>query len=151
MKIQLRSVQRQDATRLGVLLDQLGYPTDLDAVNERLDYWLDDPASFLLGADVDGELVGVAGLHILPFLEMTGKFGRLLALVVDDRRRSHGVGRQLVGVAEERARAAGCIRMEVSSSRRRDSAHRFYRSIGYDDTCGVSARFIKVLAAPTSG
>jgi hypothetical protein len=59
---------------LVVLLDQLGYPTTEAAVHERLDYWLDDPSSRLIGAEDDGDLIGVAALGVLPMLEVTGKF-----------------------------------------------------------------------------
>jgi len=149
MPIQLRPVRRQDAARLAVLLDQLGYPTDPAAAAERLDYWLGDPASFLLGAADGDELVGVAALHVCPILEVTGRFGRLVALVVDDRHRGQGVGRALVDAAEQRARDAGCLFMEVTSSRRRDRAHRFYRDLGYEDTCDRKARFTKSLAVTT--
>jgi GNAT superfamily N-acetyltransferase len=145
MIIQLRSARREDAARLVVLLGQLGYPTDLAAVQERLDYWLDDPSSQLLGAEDNGELVGVAALHFIPMLEVTGRFARLVALVVDDRCRGQGVGRQLVTAAEERAQNAGCVKLEVTSSRRRDRAHAFYRGLGYEDICATSARFIKPL------
>ncbi|MGW0433285.1 GNAT family N-acetyltransferase [Micromonospora sp. NPDC003197] len=151
MSIQLRPVDRDDAARLAVLLDQLGYPTDPADVNDRLDYWQGDPASFLLGAAVGDELVGVAALHVCPMLEVTGRFGRLVALVVDDRHRGQGVGRALVGAAEHRARDAGCLFMEVTSSRRRDRAHRFYQDLGYEDACGKKARFTKPLTVASPG
>jgi len=141
----LRAVRREDAARLVLLLDQLGYPTDLAAVQERLDYWLDDPSSSLIGADQEGELVGIAALHLIPMLEVTGRFARLVALVVDDRCRGQGLGRQLVTAVEERAQDAGCVKLEVTSSRRRDRAHAFYQALGYEDLCATSARFIKPL------
>jgi GNAT superfamily N-acetyltransferase len=128
-----------------VLLEHLGYPTDEAAVHQRLDYWLDDPSSWLIGAE-DGEtLVGVAALHVLPMLEVTGRFGRLVALVVDDRYRGRGVGGSLVSAAEEQARAAGCVLLEISSSRHRNRAHEFYQRLGYEDRCPSSARFAKYL------
>jgi GNAT superfamily N-acetyltransferase len=150
MAIHLRSVRRHDASRLAVLLGQLGYPTDAATVNERLDYWLDNPASFLIGAYDGVDLIGVAALHVCPVLEVTGRLGRLLALVVDDRYQGQGVGRSLVTAVEERARDAGCILTEVMSSRRRDRAHQFYRRLGYEDSCSFKARFTKVLAAQRS-
>jgi GNAT superfamily N-acetyltransferase len=146
MIIQLREVRREDAAQLVGLLDQLGYPTDLTAVHERLDYWLGDPSSSLLGAADNQGLVGVAALHLIPMLEVTGRFARLVALVVDDRYRGQGIGRQLVTAAEEQARAAGCVKLEVTSSSRRGQAHAFYRDLGYEDLCASSARFIKNLA-----
>ncbi|MFC6020662.1 GNAT family N-acetyltransferase [Plantactinospora solaniradicis] len=146
MAVQLRPVQRQDVPRLADLLAQLGYPADEAAVHERLDYWLDDPSSWLVGAYDDGDLIGVAGLHILPMLEVTGKLGRLLALVVDDRYRGRSVGQSLVTAAEEQARAAGCVQMEITSSRYRTRTHEFYQRLGYEDRCATKARFVKGLA-----
>ena len=146
MAIQLRPIRRQDAPRLAALLGQLGYPTTEAAVHERLDHWLDDPSSWLIGADDDGDLVGVAALHIMPMLEVTGKLGRLLALVVDERYRSRGVGQSLVTATEEQALAAGCAKMEVTSSRHRTRTYEFYKLLGYEDVCTLSARFVKSLA-----
>jgi len=144
--VQLRPVRRQDVSRLVVLLGQLGYPTTDAAVRERLDHWLDDPSGRLIGADDDGELIGVAALGVLPMLEVTGKLGRLLALVVDERYRGRGVGQLLVTATEEEARAAGCVKMEVTSSRYRTRTHEFYQQLGYEDICASSARFVKSLA-----
>jgi len=146
MDVQLRPVRRQDVSRLVVLLGQLGYPTTDAAVRERLDHWLDDPSGRLIGADDDGELIGVAALGVLPMLEVTGKLGRLLALVVDERYRGRGVGQLLVTATEEEARAAGCVKMEVTSSRYRTRTHEFYQQLGYEDICASSARFVKSLA-----
>ncbi|GIF37160.1 GNAT family N-acetyltransferase [Actinoplanes xinjiangensis] len=146
MDLQLRPIRLTDAPQLAGLLGQLGYPTTGAAVHRRLDLWLDDPASRLLGADDDGVLAGVAALHVMPMLEIDGRLGRLLALVVDERYRSRGVGRLLVTAVEERARAAGCVKMEVTSSRHRTRTHEFYRLLGYDDICASSARFVKSLA-----
>jgi len=143
MDVPLRPIRRQDVSRLVVLLGQLGYPTTETAVHERLDYWLDEPASWLIGADDDGDLIGVAALGVLPMLEATGKVGRLLALVVDERHRSRGVGQSLVAAAEEQARAVGCLKMEVTSSRYRTRTHEFYQQLGYTDICTSSARFVK--------
>jgi GNAT superfamily N-acetyltransferase len=146
MTVELRPIRRPDASRLVGLLDQLGYPTTEAAVRERLDYWLDDPASWLIGAVDDGDLIGVAALHVSPMLEVTGKVGRLGALVVDERYRGKGVGQSLVAATEEQARAAGCVKMEITSSRYRTRTQDFYQQLGYEDICTASARFIKSLA-----
>ncbi|MDI6103764.1 GNAT family N-acetyltransferase [Actinoplanes sp. NEAU-A12] len=148
MVIQLRPIVRQDAKRLADLLGHLGYPTDEVTVRDRLGHWSDDPASVLIGADDDGDLIGVAALHTMPMLEVSGKLGRLLALVVDERCRGRGAGRLLVAAAEERAWAAGCVRMEITSSRHRVRTHDFYQRLGYEDRCASSARFLKVLSPP---
>jgi GNAT superfamily N-acetyltransferase len=142
----LRRIERRDAARLADLLGQLGYPADEPEVHRRLDYWLDDPANVLLGADDDGLLIGVAALHVGPILEVTGKFGRLVALVVDDRYRGRGVGRALMAAIEHRALDLGCILMEVTSGAHRDASHRFYAGVGYSDSRPGSRRFTKFLS-----
>ena len=147
MALQLGQVSRQDARRLAILLGHLGYPTDETTVHARLAYWLEDPASFLIGAYEGGDLIGVAALHAMPMLEVTGKLGRLLALVVDSSHRGRGVGQRLVTAAEEQARAAGCVQMEITSSRHRIRTHEFYQRLGYEDLCASSARFKKGLFA----
>ncbi|MFC0027943.1 GNAT family N-acetyltransferase [Micromonospora chaiyaphumensis] len=103
------------------------------------------PVSVLIGADVRGELAGVVVLHVSPLLKVTGKWARLVALVVDETYRGKGIGRRLVEAAEGQAEELGCLRREVTSSRKRDDAHRLYRRQGYEDACERSARFVKLL------
>ncbi|WP_342669828.1 GNAT family N-acetyltransferase [Actinoplanes rectilineatus] len=145
MDLLLRPVRRQDLLALTGLLEQLGYPTTESDLDGRLDYWLEDPASWLIGAEDGGALVGVAALHVLPILEKTGKFGRLLALVVEERYRGRGVGRMLVTAVEDQARAVGCLAIELNSSRHRTETHTFYQRLGYEDACVEKARFYKSL------
>src|SRR5262249_16831673 len=146
MSVDLRPIRRQDVSALTGLLGQLGYPTTAASVRERLGYWLDDPSSWLIGANAEGDLIGVAARGRLPMVEVTGKLGRLLALVVDERYRGQGVGQLLVAAAEAQARTAGCVKMEVTSSRHRTRTHEFYQQLGYEDVCASSARFVKSLA-----
>jgi GNAT superfamily N-acetyltransferase len=147
--MRIRSVRDDDVPRLAFLLAQLGYPATEQDVHDRLAYWTEDPASALFAvADDRHSLIGVAALHVTPILEITGKFGRLVALVVDDAARGRGVGSMLMTAVEERARAAGCLFMEVTSSRHRHQAHLFYEGRGYHDTQDRSRRFLRPLSHP---
>jgi GNAT superfamily N-acetyltransferase len=141
----IRPIHQGDAARLAILLEQLGFPATERDVRLRMDYWLGDRASALIGADDDGSLVGMAALHVTPLLEITGKFGRLAALVVDETSRGRGVGRLLIDGVEERARAEGCLFVEVTSSNHRAPAHLFYERLGFVDTRDESRRFIRQL------
>ena len=105
--MRIRPVQHDDVPRLAILLGQLGYPSTEQDVRDRLAYWTDDPASTLLAAvDHDDSLMGVAALHVTPILEVTGKFGRLVALVVDDTTLVAGVDGRLDDDADPAVKAA---------------------------------------------
>ncbi|NOK58138.1 MAG: GNAT family N-acetyltransferase [Chloroflexi bacterium AL-N10] len=86
----------------------------------------------ILVAEEQEHIVGVAALHIIPALiHQQGPLAQITAIVVDERRLREGIGRQLLEIAEELARKAGCYGMEISSNVQRTEAHRFYRTLGY--------------------
>jgi GNAT superfamily N-acetyltransferase len=97
----------------------------------------------LFVAEVGGRVAGLAGLRVLTLVERDEPVGRLIALVVGEPFRGRGVGRALVAHVEARARRAGCVQLDLSSSDRRDGAHAFYRRLGFAD---VSRRFVKDIA-----
>jgi GNAT superfamily N-acetyltransferase len=147
--MQIRSARSADADAINELLDQLGYPQDGQAMTAaRIQTWVDDPLSAAYVADAHCDLHGVIAVHICPFFERDGAWGRIAALVVLDRARGRGVGSRLVAAAESFAASHGCVRMEVTSGDRRPDAHRFYRRCGYADQAGTSSRFLRDL--PTS-
>jgi GNAT superfamily N-acetyltransferase len=146
MPITVREAVPDDAPRLAALLTQLGYPATSEEVGDRLGYWLPDPMSCVLVTDQDGEVVGCLSLHACPYLERAGRWARIESLVVDESARRAGMGRALVIAAEEAAKRWGCLAVEVTSSRTRADARAFYERMGYQDICGRSARFVKILA-----
>lgn len=143
--IAIRPVGAGDAPVLTGLLTELGYPAAPDEVAARLEYWLSDPWSRLLAAEVNGRVAGIAALHAIPLLEHTGRRARLVALVVSDAYRGQGTGHALVDAAEQAARDLGCRDMEITSARDRAVAQRFYARLGYDDVSDRAARFMKSL------
>ncbi len=143
--IEVRDARETDAPEIARLLGELGYPSTAAQVRERLGYWFADPYSRVLVAAATDGLAGSLSLHAIPYLEQSGRLARIESLVVDAGFRGAGVGRLLVSAGEDLARRWGCRRMEVTSSRRRQDAHAFYRRLGYADQCEVSGRFLKPL------
>jgi len=127
------------------LYEQWGYPQMAADVRERLALWADTPEAEVLVAEVDGALAGFIGVCTTPHLALPGRFARVAGLSVDAAFRRRGVGAALVGAAEELARSWGCDRVEITSSRSRPEAPRFYPALGYEDRCERSARFIRPL------
>jgi GNAT superfamily N-acetyltransferase len=148
--VRIRTAHPADAPVIAELLDQLGYPQDDEArTADRIQAWAEDPSSAAYVAVADGPPIGVIAVHVSPFFEQDGSWGRIVALVVADRARGHGVGARLVAAAEAFATSRGCLRMEVTSGAQRPDAHGFYRRRGYVDQAGRSSRFVLDLPGPS--
>ncbi|CAM5414785.1 GNAT family N-acetyltransferase [Streptomyces avidinii] len=83
---------------------------------------------------------GVGGGVVLGCLQLTyipglGRNGQERALVEAVRiradRRGSGLGAELMRLAAERARERGCGLIQLTSSKRRTAAHRFYERLGF--------------------
>ena len=72
-----------------------------------------------------GEVAGVAVFRILE-KTFTGRELYCDDLVTDERRRSTGVGRALLGYMEALARSRGCDVLALDSGTQRAQAHKFY-------------------------
>ncbi len=139
----IRPAVTTDAPAVNELLHQLGYPQQGCATTaSRIRTWGDDPSSAVCVADAAGNVLGLVVVHVCPFFERAGSWGRIVALVVSEHARGQGVGGQLVAAAHSFAASRGCVRMEVTSADKRHDAHEFYRGRGYVDQTGRSSRFL---------
>jgi N-acetylglutamate synthase-like GNAT family acetyltransferase len=135
--MQIRRAARHDLPGLAVLLDQLGYPAEIERLERRLERLDSD----LYVAD-DGELLGLAALQTTHVLQRDAPAARLTALVVRQDARGRGVARALVAAVEAAARAAGCDQLHVTTANHRADAHAAYHALGFADT---GRRFAKTL------
>jgi N-acetylglutamate synthase-like GNAT family acetyltransferase len=139
--VTVREARRDDRGAMLHLLAELGYPADAETLDLRLDRLGGEPSAKALVAEREGEIVGLASLHVLHLIERP-PLGRLSAIVVAESARRGGVGLALMERVEREARAVGCDRLEVTSGEWRRDAHAFYRELGFEET---SKRFIKRL------
>lgn len=132
--ITIRPLLVADAAAAAHLITELSYPTTPDEMAARLSAILprQDFAAFI--AEHDGQPVGMIGLQITPSFEIDANVGRILVLVVDQRKRSMRVGRKLIAHAEAYITSRGGERAVLTCANRRKDAHRFYDGIGYDRT-----------------
>jgi GNAT superfamily N-acetyltransferase len=68
------------------------------------------------------------------YVEITGERGYFGLLAVDPGRQNHGWGRAMVEAAEQHARAAGCVAMDLSVVNLRTELPPFYHRLGYAET-----------------
>jgi N-acetylglutamate synthase-like GNAT family acetyltransferase len=121
----VRDAVQQDAPAIAELFTQLGYPNTATGVTQRLQEISQDADYRALVAVLDGQVVEVAGLHVIHFFEKEGTWCRLTALVVGEEYRDRGIGRILVEAVERAARDRDCMQVELNSGEHRIDAHAF--------------------------
>ncbi|MEX3629108.1 MAG: GNAT family N-acetyltransferase [Burkholderia sp.] len=129
--VAIREARPADAPAISALLHQLGYEAGPALVHGKLVALAGSAADAVLVAAIDGEVAGCISLHALPLFHAEGRLGRITSLVVDQGRRSRGIGAALMAAAAAWFETAGCVKTEVTSGDHRADAHRFYACHGY--------------------
>jgi len=79
------------------------------------------------------EVIGTFALLVMDNLAHMGTPSAIVEdVVVDERWRGRGVGKAMMTFAMEFARRVGCYKLVLSSHHRREQAHAFYRSLGFE-------------------
>lgn len=138
---QIRDARPEDAPALAGLLEELGFPTPVGVVVQRMDALSRARESVLVGVR-DNRVIAFVTVHVTPVLHRPTPVGRLTALIVTEQERGQGFGRALVAAAEKSVASAGCGLVEITSNRNLTHAHAFYQQLGYAMT---SHRFFKAL------
>ena len=107
-------------------------PGDLSPYLAALEEISADPHSTVLVAEIGGRVEGMCQLHTFRHLqERGGRCAEIESMHVAADQRGGGIGGQLLREAVERARAGGCYRVQLTSNKARDAAHRFYLRHGF--------------------
>jgi GNAT superfamily N-acetyltransferase len=120
--------------RAGSLSPLVEEPADVEA------YWSAVLATRATGGDIlvardDHDLVGVLQLMVLTHFQHRGGICvELESFHVRENYRGRGIGSMMLAAAEERARALGAYRVQLTSNAVRVDAHRFYLREGYEQS-----------------
>lgn len=91
------------------------------------------PSYRLYVAEAQSEIVGTFALLIMDNLAHRGApSGVVEDVVVAADWQGRGVGRRMMEAARSLCGAAGCYKMALSSNLKREAAHAFYQSLGFD-------------------
>lgn len=82
-------------------------------------------------ATIDGRVVGLACLRLLPCLCDEAPYAELTELIVGPPYRRMGVGTKLIRHVEVTARAGGAHTLVLMTAWRNTAAHAFYHALGY--------------------
>ena len=112
---ELREVRAEDLPAVIALLKDCALPVDdLDSVNLK---------HFELAADVEGRVIGLAGL------EVAGSDALLRSIAVGPAWRGKGLGERLVSRRKETAKSAGANAVYLLTTTAAD----YFRRLGYSD------------------
>jgi ribosomal protein S18 acetylase RimI-like enzyme len=143
MSVSIRSATRADLPAIVLLLadDPLGAQRELvsNPVAPEYLHAFDEmsahPGNEMLVAVKDYEVIGCLQLTIIAGLSRRGmRRAQLEGVRVSSQHRRAGVGEQLVRKAIDRARAAGCGLVQLTSDVSRTGARRFYERLGFKAT-----------------
>ncbi len=94
-----------------------------------------DAANILVVGELDGEIVATAQITFIPHLtQRGGKCAIIEAVRVASRLRSRGIGEKLIAHLCALAAERGCVSVELTTSKPRADAQRFYKRIGFKDS-----------------
>jgi len=128
MDIEIRSAKRADEEAVAILAGQLGYPSSVHEIRERLVEILEDGDQAVFVAEsADKEVIG--WVHVfktqLLIVEPIG------GLIVGEGLRGSGVGKALLEAAEAWVQGSEFTSIRVRSNVIREGAHSFYERLGY--------------------
>lgn len=128
----IRRATGDDVADLGELMGELGYPATTEQMADRLEE-INREANYLtLIAEMDGEVIGMAGAFAGLAFESDEKYVRIIALVVKKAFRNRKAGKYLVEGIEAWATDQGIKKIAVNTGNRRVESHSFYERNGFE-------------------
>lgn len=145
--VHYREVQMNDLNPIISLMEQLGYPIEKNAMVENLQNYMTLPHQKAWVAEKLGHVIGCIAVAKTNFFHLPGCFLRIITLVVDEKNRRLGLGKNLIEIAEKYAAELGCSHIELTSgvNRAKLGSHQFYQSLGYSDLGDTKKYFGKLL------
>jgi GNAT superfamily N-acetyltransferase len=125
----IRRAVASDAAELARLTSQLGYPATEATIRSRLIRMIDSSNDCLVVAEVvSGRLAGWIHAFLSQLLESDCRV-EIGGLLVDERWRRNGIGRQLVRAVDDWAVERGAAELSVRCREERTESHKFYENL----------------------
>lgn len=134
IKVSIRQAEQKDLQAIRSLYYQPGFHEDEPIPLEQSAQIMEEMAKypyFKVFVALDGNrIIGTFSLAILRGLGGDCA-GVIEDVVVAKDCRSQSVGEQMIRFALEQGKAAGCYKVALSSNVKRERAHHFYESLGF--------------------
>jgi GNAT superfamily N-acetyltransferase len=134
--LEIRSATSADLLLLQRLYADMDGESQLptEAIAELFDAIAQVPNYLIYLAFKEDEPVGTFSLLYAPTMMHRGyhKYAVLDAVTVRSDLRGQGIGAAMMRIAIRLSAEAGCYKVALSSNLKRDRAHEFYRSLGFE-------------------
>ncbi len=140
--VTIRNAIDKDIPRILELYDDLTSAISTDEEQTRttaadvervFDEIRNTPGHELLVAEENDSVIGSMVLLIVPNLSHGALPWAIIEnMIVDNHYHRRGIGKLLIQYAIDRARKAGCYKMQLLSNKKRPEAHRFYEAFGFE-------------------
>ena len=145
VEVTVRAVEAADVEALADLMTQLGYETRTSEMQMRMEAILSNKNYTTFVAVTKGMVCGMIGTFTRYTYEHNSPSAMILALVVSEKMRGHGVGHALISAAEKDLAQRNIRRVAVNARFERKEAHEFYEKLGYTKN---GFRLVKELPMP---
>lgn len=127
----IRNARMSDIYEIQDLLEQLGFPTSVELLENNLNKMLSDNNYIVLVYEQEGKAVALMTIHFYYQIAFKGETATIGFFVVDERMRGKRIGKKMEEYCTQLAYDRNCDVVEVYSSEKRKDAHRFYERQGY--------------------
>ncbi|GGD81122.1 GNAT family N-acetyltransferase [Paenibacillus nasutitermitis] len=140
----VRPFQQDDVRDLTELMSDLGYPTAVDKMLNRMKTINEIQLYATFVAVMDGTVAGMIGARDVYYYEEDGFATQISLLVTKSEYQGRGIATKLIQYVEERAikNGANCLQLTSGIKPERERAHQFYKARGFKVT---GYRFVKKL------
>ena len=131
VQITVREATQDDLVALARLNERFN---DVKTTAAQIAARLADPqcVEIPIVAEIDNQLVGFAGLRVVPLIFYKGAHAELTELFVEESYRRRGVGGALIRFAEHLAESKGAEELILHTDEENEVARKFYTAVGYE-------------------
>ena len=149
----VREAAAEDAEAIHSLAGELAAtlgdsPPGFEDVRARLVELLEEPRAWVLVAEDDAVVVGVASLWIKPDLAHGDTVVEVPTLVVAEGSRGEGVGKLLMEEVQKLGAENAADLIELVATTQNVAAREFYRTLGFVETDHVTLEFVGDMENP---
>lgn len=147
MEILISEATEKDIPSILELLYELERPSPVNETeikifkNKIKDYFLDQYKTIFV-AKQDSKIVGLVSIILLRRLNRAKLELYIPELIVTKDLRNSGIGKKLISHCQIFAKKNDCYRIRLESENKRIESHRFYKSVGFEQSALSFSKFI---------